>query len=215
VQLIQNNIPLISGKKYLFEFDARADLSRVVEIMLVNDNIPFIDYSRIGYTALDQTMKHYTYSFEMKDQTDYNAHLIINTGIRAENILMDNVSLKMDLTSSISEWYPSAFERNPSGSERYPSTSEFRVFPNQPNPFSSVTHIEYSIPEAGNVSIRVYDALGRRVEESIPEKQPAGKYSREIRLGKYGSGISYYTVNVQAVHSGKHYQKTNRMILMR
>ncbi|HEC42751.1 MAG TPA: T9SS type A sorting domain-containing protein [Bacteroides sp.] len=201
VQLMQNNIPLISGNKYLFEFDARADLSRHVEIMLVNDNTPYTDYSRIGYTVLDPAMKHYTYSFEMKDQTDYNAYLIINTGISSKSISMDNISLKMDLSSSTLD--------------RVQSVGEFQVYPNHPNPFSSVTHIEYSIPEAGVVSIRVFDALGRKVEEFLPEKQQAGKHSRDIQLEGHGSGIYYYTINVEAGHSGSHVQKTNRMILLK
>jgi len=107
----------------------------------------------------------------------------------------------MDLSSSIPD--------------RTRLSSGFQVYPNHPNPFSSGTHIDYAIPEAGIVSIRIYDALGRKLGEFIPGKQPAGRYSREIRLGNYGSGIYYYTVDVQSVHTGNHYQKTNRMILLK
>ena len=114
---------------------------------------------------------------------------------------MENISLKMDLSSSTPD--------------RTQLSGGFQVYPNHPNPFSSVTHIEYAISEAGIVSIRIYDALGRKLGEFIPGKQPAGRYSREIRLGNYGSGIYYYTVEVKAVHSGYYYQKTNRMILLK
>jgi hypothetical protein len=43
-----------------------------------------------------------------------------------------------------------------------------------PNPFSRLTHISYTMPQAGNLSIRVYDATGRHVATLLEDKVPAG-----------------------------------------
>ena len=39
----------------------------------------------------------------------------------------------------------------------------YKLEQNYPNPFNSTTHIRYSIPESGNVTIKVFDLLGNEV----------------------------------------------------
>nr|MBC8191565.1 right-handed parallel beta-helix repeat-containing protein [FCB group bacterium] len=55
--------------------------------------------------------------------------------------------------------------------------TEFSVKPNYPNPFNPVTHIDYGIPEFGDVQIRIYDVTGRTVKDLKFEGQSAGWYS--------------------------------------
>ena len=47
---------------------------------------------------------------------------------------------------------------------------------NYPNPFKTSTTIEYNLPEAGLVSIEVYDVLGRVVDVLKNENQSAGTH---------------------------------------
>ncbi len=53
---------------------------------------------------------------------------------------------------------------------------EYRLSQNYPNPFNPVTTIEYSIPEASEIKIIVYDILGREVKTLINEYKQPGKY---------------------------------------
>jgi len=198
VQLRQNNIPLILGQNYLLEFDAWADENRIVEVMLGEDHPPYTDYSRLGYTALNTGSKRFTYSFEMNESTDLNARMLISAGGSAENIYMDNISLKIDA--------PSMTEN------RFKTDSKFLLYPNYPNPFSSSTIIEYDIPETSFVKLTIYNSLGQKLADYINAKQIAGSYSREIQLGNYGSGVYFYSLEAKALHSAKCYHKTNRMI---
>jgi hypothetical protein len=46
--------------------------------------------------------------------------------------------------------------------------------PNRPNPFNPRTEIVFAIPEAGQVSLRVYDAAGRLVRTLLDAVLPAG-----------------------------------------
>ncbi len=201
LRLIQKNIPLLMGQNYLFEFDAWSDGTRIVDIFIGADHSPFSDYGRISFTALHSELKHYTYSFEMTEPTDINTRVVINAGSTAENIYMDNISLKMDVSTGIDDGSMTA--------------GGFMLFPNYPNPFSSVTHIEYYIPETSFVSLSIYNALGQKVEDYILEEQISGRYSREIQLSKYDSGIYVYSLEAKAVRSAKLFQKTNRMILLK
>ena len=45
-----------------------------------------------------------------------------------------------------------------------------------PNPSRGVTRIEYELPQAGNVRIRVHDLQGRVVASLVDEAKPAGRY---------------------------------------
>lgn len=66
---------------------------------------------------------------------------------------------------------------------------------NYPNPFNPVTKINFSIPTAGNVSIRIYDGLGREVETLINNSLNKGMYEIEWNAEKYASGVYYYRIN--------------------
>ena len=67
---------------------------------------------------------------------------------------------------------------------------------NHPNPFNPMTTIVYSIPEAGRVELKVYDARGRAVRTLVSEWKPAGRHEaawdgRDGRGGLTASGVYY------------------------
>ena len=86
-----------------------------------------------------------------------------------------------------------------------------------PNPFNPSTTINYSIPHAGFVSLKIYDSLGKEVETLVSEYKPAGNYSVEFSAmngsGKTASilpsGIYFYQLK-----SGS-FIVTKKMILMK
>ena len=47
---------------------------------------------------------------------------------------------------------------------------------NFPNPFNPATTIQYSLPEAGPVSLKVYDMAGQVVRHLVDQPQVAGSY---------------------------------------
>ena len=53
---------------------------------------------------------------------------------------------------------------------------EFYLSQNYPNPFNSLTRLAYGLPEAADVTIRVYDVTGRLVAELIDSEVTAGNY---------------------------------------
>lgn len=65
---------------------------------------------------------------------------------------------------------------------------------NYPNPFSDKTLIKYSIPQAGDVMLRVYDSAGRPVKTLVDETKPKGEYNTELNLPYFYDTHFYYTL---------------------
>lgn len=63
---------------------------------------------------------------------------------------------------------------------------------NYPNPFNPATTIEYSIPQAGLVTIKIYDILGREVTNLVNEEKLAGNHKVNFNASGLSSGIYCY-----------------------
>lgn len=63
---------------------------------------------------------------------------------------------------------------------------------NFPNPFNPSTVIGYQLSGAGNVTLKVYDLLGREVATLVNERKAAGAYSVRFDGSGLASGIYFY-----------------------
>ena len=72
--------------------------------------------------------------------------------------------------------------------------STFGLYQNYPNPFNPTTKIRYQIPEAGNISLKVYNLLGSEVATLVNEEKSAGNYEVEFNASQFASGIYIYTL---------------------
>ena len=86
----------------------------------------------------------------------------------------------------------------------------FQLNQNYPNPFNPVTNIGYTIPETGNVSLTVYDLLGKKVEVLVNEKQRKGNYSVAFNAKQYPSGVYFYKLATE----GKN-QAIKKMVILK
>lgn len=85
----------------------------------------------------------------------------------------------------------------------------FGLLQNYPNPFNPATTINYNINNAGNVIIKVYDALGREIKTLVNEYKAAGSYRVEFNAAGLPSGVYLYKLT-----SGSN-SKTNKMLYLK
>lgn len=66
------------------------------------------------------------------------------------------------------------------------------MYQNYPNPFNPVTVINFDISKSSFVNLKVFDAIGREVEELVNGRVEPGVYSVEWNAETYNSGIYFY-----------------------
>jgi beta-N-acetylhexosaminidase len=66
------------------------------------------------------------------------------------------------------------------------------LYPNYPNPFNGETVIRYQLHSSENVSLTIYDVLGRQVSNVVNEEQQAGNHSVIFNASNLASGIYFY-----------------------
>ena len=86
---------------------------------------------------------------------------------------------------------------------------DFKLYQNYPNPFNPSTVISYQLPVSGEVTLKVYDVLGREVASLIDEYRNRGSYDVNFNAAGLTSGVYFYRIK-----SGD-YLETKKMILLK
>lgn len=118
-------------------------------------------------------------------QSDYAG--LVNISIPAEKYttrilsLADTVAIVVSVEDNYDETVP----------------NEFSISQNYPNPFNPATKISYSLPEADEVKLRIYDALGREVSLLVDGFKNAGRHTVEFNGRNLSSGVYFYRIEYQ------------------
>jgi len=94
---------------------------------------------------------------------------------------------------------------------------EFSLAQNYPNPFNPVTNIEYQMPVAGKVVLKVYDILGREVSTLVNDEKAAGNYSVQFNASSLSSGVYVYKINISYTSNNeiKIFSSAKKLILLK
>ena len=87
--------------------------------------------------------------------------------------------------------------------------AEFRLNQNYPNPFNPTTVVSGQWTVTSDVSLEVFDILGRRVATLANGRYPAGKYSFTFNANGLASGVYFYRLKAGS------YSATMKMVLVR
>lgn len=86
---------------------------------------------------------------------------------------------------------------------------EYKLEQNYPNPFNPSTVIKYQLPFSGQVTIKIYNVLGKEVATIIDGEKEAGYHQIEFSGAKLASGIYIYRLETA------NYISVMKMILMK
>jgi len=90
--------------------------------------------------------------------------------------------------------------------------SDYKLSQNYPNPFNPTTTIRFALREAGPVSLKIYDILGREVHTLIDnEPYSQGEHEVTFNASNLSSGVYFYRLSA----SGGKYHELKKMMLMK
>ncbi len=87
--------------------------------------------------------------------------------------------------------------------------NQMELSQNYPNPFNPTTTIEYALPEPSNVTITVFDHLGREVASLVDKNQTIGFHTATFDATKLASGVYFYTIKAGS------FTTTRKMLLLK
>ncbi|MCW8813436.1 MAG: T9SS type A sorting domain-containing protein [Ignavibacteriaceae bacterium] len=100
--------------------------------------------------------------------------------------------------------------------------AKYYLYQNYPNPFNPSTKIKYTVPSVTlrqaqsdiNVTLKVYDILGKEITTLVNEEKPAGTYEVEFNshsgeVRNLPSGVYFYRLKAGA------YIETKKMVLLK
>lgn len=146
------------------------------------------------------------------DQYPYKDSLI-ELKIDEPKITTSNVGFKGSYIWAYSVWedssddgtiqlFGSSGAYNIGGIENETSPEDFTLYQNYPNPFNPETVISFKLSARSNVSLKIFDVLGREVATLVNEEKPAGEYqvlfNNQLTTNHklLSSGVLFYQLKV-------------------
>jgi len=74
---------------------------------------------------------------------------------------------------------------------------------NYPNPFNPSTQIDYSVPQTGVVTLKIYSLLGAEIATLVSGVHTAGNYRVSFDASKLSSGVYLYRLEAGNVSVAK------------
>ena len=131
----------------------------------------------------------------------------------------NNIFIKENIIYVSLGYYGFSIYKNDLSTSVYKTNDEIphisHLYQNYPNPFNPSTVINYQLPVAGNVSLKLFDILGREVATLVDEYKQPGNYEVKFDIGHFErsreipSGIYFYSLKAG------NYFETKKMVLIK
>ena len=182
---------------------------------------PVIDYGWIYKIVADQRNLTSSEKFDLVKNQPVDIIVAYTVGMGTDHLssITDGRNKVRNVFDIYKNNFPGSFEM-PDYNEIYPK--EFHLSQNYPNPFNPTTKIKFSIPsptsplskggmQGGltNVSLIVYDILGRKVTTLVNEPKAPGNYEITFNASQLASGVYLYRLT-----SGL-FSQTKKMIVLK
>ncbi|MFV1884309.1 MAG: T9SS type A sorting domain-containing protein [Balneola sp.] len=132
-----------------------------------------------------RTIEEYEFEIKVQDSKEkVNPVTVLKSSFNETVKAKSGQSARLGLTIT-----PSTTSVN---NEEETKVEGFALSQNYPNPFNPTTTINYSVENAGPVTISVYNLMGQKVAELVNESKAAGSYNVSWNAANAASGMYYY-----------------------
>jgi hypothetical protein len=187
-QAVNEPINVVEGERYRASVHMKADeAGRLVQFYVGMDDRG--GWARVrGWETpqLDLTTEWAEYAFEF-DATA--AHETNQLRMAVEFNVADNDGGTIYFDNAVMEKIEATSNEN---LEEIPN--ELALNQNYPNPFNPTTKISYALPEASDVSIKIYDITGREVAELVNARKSAGTHEITWNAQQFATGVYLYRI---------------------
>jgi hypothetical protein len=186
--------------------------------MLSNPAAPVFSLNKDNGDAADRVAQFYARAIEHGGQPsivrDPNAAIVFSRSADI-NVVAERIGDLRVVNVLVKDSKPA--ERRV---EAIVNPNNFELTQNYPNPFNPTTNIAFNVPSDAQVSVRVFDMLGREVATLVNGFQSAGNYitnwDATNNLGQtVSSGIYLYRMDASPVDGSAPYSAAKKMILTR
>jgi hypothetical protein len=74
---------------------------------------------------------------------------------------------------------------------------------NYPNPFNPSTKISYTLSTSGQVTLKIFDVLGREVATLVNEVRSEGKHEAVFNASALASGVYFCRIEISPIEGGR------------
>lgn len=85
----------------------------------------------------------------------------------------------------------------------------FSLHQNYPNPFNPTTNIKYEISKSGNVTLKIFNVLGKEIATPVNQKQNPGIYEVTFDGSNLSGGVYFYKLESNG------FSETKKMIILK
>jgi len=128
-----------------------------------------------------------------------------NTAFAGNDFAIDNIQFAARCSGK------SDMTEFPGAGELIPLDDGFELKPNMPNPFTGSTDIQFTLPEAGAVKLRVTSLHGQQVAVIVNDTRAAGTHKVTWDAAGVAPGIYFYSIEVQG--ATRDYSVVRKMII--
>ena len=102
-----------------------------------------------------------------------------------------------------------AYEFSKTIEVNFGSPIKIELTQNYPNPFNPSTTISFSLPESGNVILKIYNVIGKEIETLVEGYREAGIYTVNFNAEELASGMYIYSLRTNG------FTETKKMLFMK
>ncbi|MFQ5771548.1 MAG: FlgD immunoglobulin-like domain containing protein [bacterium] len=144
------------------------------------------------------------------------------TVFRYKTTAVDDASNESDYSNTVftNGYFVPEITTEPVAETNLPQPKAIALQQNYPNPFNPITEIRFELPNAVQISLKIYNLLGEEIRTLVKRNMEAGfhavKWNGKNNLGReVASGVYIYRMEVQSQDSEAVFSQMRKMTLLR